>query len=119
MSYRSYPGGVSDGPGTLWDVRGTPPANLSSAWNILGEAGSHFLVCRECLKMNIMNILGNWSRTTFPEDNACKPYHAWPLRSFSGFRSLFCPLKNYVWIWFLLYQSEKSEKQVEVSRRLK
>lgn len=63
--------GVSEGPGTLCDVKGTAPANLSSACNILGEASSHLLVFREYLKTSITNILGNWSQTTFPEEDEC------------------------------------------------
>lgn len=94
----------------------TPPANLSSACNILGEARSHILVFSECLKIYIMNILGNWNWAILPEKAERITYHTWPLSSFSGFRCLSCPLKNYVQIGFLLYPSGARRTQVEVSR---
>ena len=63
--------GVSEGPGTFCDMKGTPNANLSSAHNILSEACSHLLVFRECLKMSVINILSNCSWTVFPEEGEC------------------------------------------------
>ena len=66
-----------------------------------------------------MNILGNWDWAILPEKAEHIIYHAWPLSSFSGLRCLFCPLKNYVQIGFLLYPSGASRTQVELSRRFK
>ena len=100
------------------DGEGAPPAHLSSACSLLGKAGSHLWVFGECHRMYIMNIHGNWSWTIFPEQDECLPHHAWPLSSFSRFRSLYCPLKSYVQMTFFLYQSEAKEETGETLKKV-